>query len=128
MRRWVGRVHDSNFILLLESYDQSDVRLIRTLSFATDTVCEAVANIVYEAVISDASNLLWTTETSVMNTINTLIAGSGNPAASFFFLHRLRIETLFTFLISEDNLNGRVRYDIYITMKKASIHPVLPSL
>ena len=115
MRRWSGRVRDTNIILSLQCYDDTNHRLSRTLASATDTVCEAIATIVMDSVIPTPETFFWMTDTTGINNFNAAVTGANTPASIFFIQHRLRTESLFTYSCSGRGLDRHHdRYYFYI--------------
>ena len=105
MRRWSGRVRDTNIVLSLQCFDDSDHRLSRTLASASDTVCEAIASSVMDSVIPSPQTFFWMTDTTGINNFNASITGANNPASYFFIQNRLRTESLFTYSSSGHGLD-----------------------
>ena len=99
MRRWSGRVRDIDIelTLTLQCFDDSNHRLSRTLSMATDTVCESLVSSLAPTINSAPTSFFWMTDPDGVNTANARITGNNTPAAHFFLQHRLRIESLFTY-------------------------------
>ena len=100
MRRWSGRVRDTYIVLALQCFDESDHRLSRTLSSATDTVCESIATVVMDTVIPTSNDFFWMTDSTGINNFNAFITGANIPASQFFVQNRLRTESLFTYSCS----------------------------
>ena len=105
MRRWSGRVGESNIVLSLQCYDDSDHRLSHTLASSSDTVCEAIAIAIMNSVITDHDRFVWITDSDGINRFNVALTSSNTPASRFFIQHRLRTESLFTYISVGRGLN-----------------------
>ena len=105
MRRWSGRVGDSNIVLSLQCYDDSNHRLSRTLASASDRVCESIATAIMQSVITDTDRFVWITDNDGINTFNAALTGSNTPASHFFIRHRLHTESLFTYISTGQGLD-----------------------
>ena len=115
MRRWSGRVGESNIVLSLQCYDDSDHRLSHTLASSSDNVCEAIATAIMNSVITDTDRFVWITDTDGINRFNAALTGSNTPASRFFIQHRLSTESLFTYISVGSGLNShRSRYVSFI--------------
>ena len=100
MRRWSGRVRgfDIELVLTLQCFDDNNHRLSRTLSSATDQVCESLATSLVSTFETNTSPFLWLTDSAGVASVNAAITGANNEASHFFVQHRLRMESLFSYI------------------------------
>ena len=98
MRRWNGQVELWNIALNLSPYDDDNARLSRTLTAATDNVCQALTDVLFESALPRNTTYVWLSNSADMNNVNNAIQGANNEASHWFIQHRLRVESIFTFV------------------------------
>ena len=113
MRRWTGSVGFWNVSLNLLSSDDDNARLSRTLSSATDQVCQLICDTLFDSVLPDDTTFVWYSNSSDMNNINNQLQAANNAASNWIRQHRLRMESLFTFVsFGPDRGQRPTRYTI----------------
>ena len=98
MRRWNGSVGFWNVSLTLLPLDDDNARLSRILLSTTDQICQALVDVLYDHVLPQDTSYVWFSNANDMNSINDRIQGANNAASHWLIQHRLRAESIFTFV------------------------------